>query len=75
MDRELSTSAEVISVLGGLGAVSDLTGAEYKAVSNWKSSGSFPSRTFLVLTGALRRRGFSAPASLWGMVGINEVAS
>lgn len=64
----LDTAAEVIERLGGLSRVGELTGSRYTAVGNWKAAGAFPPRTYLVLTCALRDRGFEAPISLWNMV-------
>lgn len=61
--------------LGGIPATAILTGADYKAAFNWKSAGKFPSRFFLVMSQELERRGFTAPASLWGMVETDRVAS
>ena len=68
MDRNLSTTAEVMDRLGGVAAVAALTGRKYSAAHNWKSFETFPSNTFLVMQQALRERGFEAPAALWGMV-------
>ena len=69
----LETAEQVIEKLGGLNAVEALTAARYKSVSQWKTSGKFPARTFLVMTKALRDRGFKAPVALWGMVSENEL--
>jgi hypothetical protein len=66
--RMLTTTAQVLEALGGDHAVSALTGSPYKATENWKRAKNFPSRYFLVMTHALRRKRLSAPASLWGMV-------
>ena len=63
----LETAAAVIESLGGLSHVGKLTGSRYTAVANWKAAGAFPPRTYLLLTCALRDRGFEAPASLWNM--------
>lgn len=74
MAQELETTAAVIDALGGLNALAALTGSTYKAVGNWKAGSAFPARTFLIMTSALRDRGYSAPASLWGMVTAHEAA-
>lgn len=65
---ELTSTAEIIDVLGGVAAVAKLTDTTYKAAHNWKSFDRFPPRTYVAITDALRERGLSAPASLWGMV-------
>ena len=72
MADELQTTEEVISALGGVAAVGELTGRKYSAAFNWKSFGSFPANTYLVMQRALRERGKTAPASLWGMVERSE---
>lgn len=66
--RELTTTAEVIDVLGGVAAVAELTGRRYGAAFNWKGFVKFPADTFVVMQDALRAAGCEAPVSLWGMV-------
>jgi hypothetical protein len=44
----------------------ELTGASYSAAYNWLTAG-FPSKTFLLLTDALARHGYTADPDLWGM--------
>lgn len=61
----LLTAADVFVVLGGNREVQRLTGAGYTSVCNWKSWGCFPARYYAVMTRHLKRRGYSAPASLW----------
>ncbi len=68
MKEPLLTSAEqIFDALGGASAIAEMTGATPKAVTNWKYFNAFPSRTYLVLTVELRKRGKRAPASLWKM--------
>ncbi len=64
---ELRTTAEVIDALGGNQPVANLTSSTNKAVSNWRGFPTFPSNTYLAIIEALRARGKTAPASLWGM--------
>lgn len=71
---ELASTDAIFEVLGGLQTVAVLTGSKYKAVANWKAANAFPAKTFLVITTALRDRGFSAPATLWNMVEAAEAA-
>lgn len=66
--RDLKTTLAVIETLGGMPEVGRLTGYPPKQVWNWKASGQFPAKTYLILTDALRSIGKTAPASLWGMV-------
>lgn len=72
--RELTTTAEVMEALGGIAPVAELTGRKYGAACNWKGFAKFPADTFVVLQDALRERGLTAPASLWGMVPAREAA-
>lgn len=71
METLLSTS-DVMDALGGNLAVADITGSKPKAVSNWRKANTFPSRTYLALTGALLAKGKTAPAALWGMKAVSE---
>lgn len=73
--RDLETTAEVMEALGGINAVAEITGSEYKAAANWKGFKAFPSRTYLVMNRELERRGLRAPVSLWKMVESERVAS
>lgn len=66
--RALATTTAVMQALGGIQAVSTLTGSGYKATENWNRFKTFPSRYFLVMTWALHKKGLSAPPELWGMV-------
>lgn len=67
MHSELSSAVQVIDALGGIQAVMDLTGRKYSAVHHWRSCGSFPASTYLLLTDELRRRDLTASPSLWRM--------
>jgi len=65
--QELRTTSEIIEELGGNIPVGALTGSKPKAVSNWRGHGKFPWHTQMPIIEALRARGKTAPASLWGM--------
>lgn len=67
MRETLTTAGAVIDALGGTTALARLTGNKAQVVSNWRSFGRFPPRTYLFLTGALAEIGKSAPDHLWGM--------
>jgi hypothetical protein len=54
--------------LGGALAVASLTGAEYGTVWPWSKARTFPSRYFLVMTWALRKKRLRASPALWGQV-------
>jgi hypothetical protein len=68
--KNLQSAAEVIDELGGIAAVAALIGTTYRAAANWKSFNAFPPKTFIALTSALEAKGLCAPASLWGMIGV-----
>lgn len=72
--EELNSTSEVIDALGGNPAVAGLTASTPKAVWNWRGFETFPSNTYVVMIGALRAKGKTAPASLWGMKQPAEVA-
>lgn len=64
---ELNTTSLVMDALGGNPSVAELTGSNTKAVWNWRGSETFPSNTYVAMIEALRLKGMTAPASLWGM--------
>lgn len=72
MSEILEHTSSVIDALGGIAAVAKLTGRNYGAAAQWPHAASFPSNTYVVMTGALARIGKSAPASLWGMTATQE---
>ena len=63
----LTTTRQVMAVLGGTKAVANLTGRKYAAAHAWHRFPTFPSNTFLVIGRALEDRGYFAAPSLWGM--------
>jgi hypothetical protein len=65
---ELRTTRDVVQALGGPGKLAILLGDGFtrKRVWHWQTT-TFPSSTYVALQGALRARGLTAPASLWGM--------
>lgn len=71
--RRLTTAREVVTALGGVPAVCDLTGALPKAVYHWSGSAqSFPARYYRCMHDALKRRGVTAPPHLWNQVGYEK---
>lgn len=72
--KYLRTPDQVVEAIG-LETVCELTGANAKQAWNWYGrAGMFPANTYVVLTRALRRRGYTAPANLWNMKGIDRAA-
>ena len=72
----LETTSDVIEALGGNQPVAALTASKLNAVSNWRTFPTFPSNTYVAMTGALHAIGKTAPPSLWSMrVPTQEVAS
>jgi len=63
----LTTTVEVMEVLGGVRAVAALTSRKPGAAWNWKKFSTFPSDTYVVMQEELAKLGHSAPPSLWGM--------
>lgn len=64
----LTSAPEIIETLGGIRAVSQLTGCTTGAIWNWKDRNVLPSKTYAVMKAALKDKGADAPASLWNMV-------
>jgi hypothetical protein len=71
--RILTTTTQVMDALGGVKAVSGLTRRRYGVVENWKRAPTFPAYVFAVMTWALKRKGLSAPPSLWRQVTTAEM--
>lgn len=63
----LETVDAVMEELGGNRPVATLTASKPSAVSMWRKAQSFPTNQYLIMTEALREKGKTAPASLWGM--------
>lgn len=68
----LETADQVFKALGDSAGVAELTRGKLSQVSNWKKFGSFPPKTYVVMTEALRAQGKTAPASLWRMQAASE---
>ena len=64
---QLHTVREVIDALDGTPGIGQLTGANAKAISAWRSHDRFPWKTYPAITEALRKQGKSAAETLWGM--------
>ena len=69
MVKQLSSIEDVISELGGIDAVRELTHRtrSTSAVPMWKVRKTFPTNTYAVMKAALRAKGADAPDSLWNM--------
>ncbi len=70
--RRLKTASDVINAFGGPQPTAQLTCTPQKPrdsrhVCNWRKANKFPADTFLVCQTELRRLGFEAPPSIWGM--------
>lgn len=71
----LASAADVIDALGGTEGVMALTGAKSsQVVSYWRTSGRFPPKLFLLMTGALAATGKSASPALWNQALSAEAA-
>jgi hypothetical protein len=67
MRKSVATVFDVIDLLGGPVAVGALCGVSRNTVYHWLERG-IPPQYYLVMTEALRKRGYTAPAALWQMV-------
>ncbi|SFV31272.1 hypothetical protein SAMN05216456_1287 [Devosia crocina] len=66
--KALESVDDVIRALGGTRSVMELTEAKTnQVVTNWRSLNRFAANTYVVMTDALKLKGLTAPASLWGM--------
>lgn len=70
---ELTSTADVIAVLGGFARVSELTGARYKLVWQWGKDETFPSKYFALMSWALKKKRLRASPALWDQVMIPEM--
>jgi len=70
----LKTVRGVVDALGGKDAVCDLLDATPKQVWNWinRKGGKFPACYYVKMQAALKRRGVTAPPSLWTMRGLEK---
>jgi hypothetical protein len=73
--RRLSSAREVIDALGGVPAVSVMTGANLKAIYHWIAVGVFPPRFYCQMQDALERVNAKASPRLWSMVGYERGAA
>lgn len=64
---QLRTKKQVWEALGRAPGISKITGANYKTAFASKYGETFPAKNYPVMIDALRKKGMSAPASLWGM--------
>jgi hypothetical protein len=78
--KRLRTVQQVVDVLGGLDGICELSESpdwdvNLKQAWHWVGrAGQFPANTYVVMTRALHRRGYEAPARLWSMKGVSEAA-
>lgn len=70
----LSTTGDVIDVLGGNAAVARRFGVSPQVVSNWRV-GTFPSKTYVAIQAELKPMGYTAAPSLFRMIGVADEPS
>jgi hypothetical protein len=71
----LTTSGEVIDAVGGTAAAARLATTalpsgktcSLQSVTNWRANGSLPPYTFLVYSAELKKLGYQAASTLWGI--------
>lgn len=66
--KQLHSVPEVLEALGGLTRAAAIVDRTAQHANGWRITGKFPSKTFIAFSAALKERGYTAPASLWGMV-------
>ena len=64
---KLRTTSDVIDALGGIDAMSELTGTSVNCVYNWRSGRQFPADTYRLLKDELEKIGHDAPDHMWPM--------
>lgn len=73
MVKKLHTAEDVISELGGVDVVRELTKRNGRwTVPMWKHREKFPPNTYTVMKAALKAKGATAPESLWGMPSVQR---
>jgi hypothetical protein len=73
--KRLYTVDEVFRVLGDEVIMKATEAKDTAVIWNWKGRfGRFPANTYVPLIRALNRRGYSAPARLWNMKGVDSEA-
>ena len=65
--ESLETVDEIMDFFGGNQGMMELTGCKSSTVSMWRTAKRFPTNTYLVIAGALKERGKTAPPALWSM--------
>jgi hypothetical protein len=65
--KSLSTVDGVLEALGGGTAAARLAACTPQNLTNALRRGRLPASTFLIFSDELERRGFRAPAELWGI--------
>lgn len=67
--KALRSTLAVFRALDGINGVAALTKCKVKTVSNWLYQyNRLPSRTYLLLQGELKRRGYIGDPKLWSMM-------
>ena len=66
--KNLLTTRDVVSALGGHAAIAELTGRSYNSASNWNTGTHFPPNTFVLMQRELAKQNKTAPDRLWRML-------
>jgi hypothetical protein len=77
--RTLETTSDIIDVCGGNKPFAKLVRSRKRNrsdqhASNYRRTNIFPPDTYLVVTAFLKKKGYRAPASLWGITDPNETS-
>jgi hypothetical protein len=64
--RQFTTTRQIVDFFGGIEAVCEMCNVDDKTVYHWMGrSGTFPARFHDMMTKALKKRGYTAPSTLW----------
>lgn len=67
--KALRSVPEVFEALGGAEGIAQITSMNYRTVLNWRQLyDRLPAKTYLLLQGRLKRRGYIGDPGLWGML-------
>jgi hypothetical protein len=65
MYNQITTTADVISALGGTKSACEILGVKQQAISVWRVTGLLPPHTFPIISQELLKRGLAADLSVW----------
>lgn len=73
MGAMINSVDDIVTALGGVKSVSELTGVGSTAVSNWKARGRIPAEHYFIIIAALRER--EKPEAARSAFGFSDTAA